>query len=290
MKNVSITDILGNFINCKHPPPFIIINTPYNNILDKIVSLGNSIIYSISKLHIQYILNMFNIDYNKYCVTGDILLPIRYNNLVKILLVSRYSTYSSKPIDFIKINNIAEFNIWKPICPPGYEYIGYLTSKEQPQLDDTICVRSDIIHILNKDNLNIFGIKKNTSIDNNIDSLSDYKNNWSHFSSYGIGTCNNLLESSFATINMDNSNDVESDVSFETYGGKYVKLVQNDNPWFNIKDDVPINKKKIYYQDNSIIHSYLNNDDSKFYYIISSLVTIFIMLITIRYYVYNIGR
>lgn len=295
MKNITVTDIFGNYIDNNIIYPFLVIHTSTPKLfLEKIVDIGNSSVYKIILSAIKYVLTSHRIDKDNYGVLGDILLPNNNTNVIKLLLINISSEYSVVPINYVQINNISGINIWKPICNSGYEALGYVTSKDKPRLTHIRCVRSDIVIMLSDNDYNIFGMKKKSSVlANDIDSMSNCGySSWYPFSDNNIDSYSNLLESVPSTVESSVC-DYDSSESWVTQEGRYLKLLKNKNPWYNtppIKELTPTNNIQVDTispkKPNIItgMKDKIRNSDNNFYYIISSLILIFIILITVRFY------
>lgn len=178
MNYIRITDILGNKIpkdrDYNSSIPFILIHTtqPYL-LLDKVSGTENDGIWKHKLPAIFHILYINSINPVNFGPVGDIWLPSSVlPNELTLLFVNSNTKISSFPIDFIKIDNYTNMNIWKPICQRGYQEMGLIASESKPSLKSIKCVSSDYLISYNSEqivvgrntNMNEFNLLSNIEL------------------------------------------------------------------------------------------------------------------------------
>lgn len=201
MDKIIISDIFGNKLNNSIDQLFIIVESPY--ILQKIT---DRTLYhdSIWKINYGYYDRLTAIA-NKYGPVGDLWFP---NEEVrnKILLV--HKKISTHPIDFIKIDTYMDTNIWKPIPPPGFQYLGLVYSKMKPKLDS------------------IFVVNQNYVID--YDCKTQIRGRNTYMNEY------NLLSNLIISKKTINTKKLSTKKEWVPQIGKKVKLIQSETPWYDM--------------------------------------------------------
>lgn len=267
--------------------PFIVIKSDFDqNLLKKVINIGNSVIYQINKLYIRQLLINNGIDSSAYDIMTNLSLPKKHNNIIEILLVNTNPSYSIEPINYIEVSNISNNSIWKPVCDMGYIFMGYIVSRQMPSLSYIRCPRRDMLSMITDiDKYNIFGFEKTTTVHaNDLSSLNSY--NYSNWYPLDHSEEVNELLNSMSIASSLNGSSISSP-SWETKIGKLVKLRKNDINWeYQTDQEVKNIQKKIKNSETEFL--LINNtkkNNNKFYYIMSFLIVLFVILIIIKYYV-----
>ncbi|QKF94080.1 putative vacuolar protein sorting-associated protein 62 [Fadolivirus algeromassiliense] len=151
MNYIRITDIFGNNIpkdrDYNSSLPFILIHTsqPYL-LLEKILTTENDGIWKLKLSTIFHILYIHSVNPTSFAPLGDIWLPSPVLPAeITILLTNTDNRISSFPIDFIKLDNYTNVNIWKPICNRGYQELGLIASEIKPSLKSVKCIHENYL-------------------------------------------------------------------------------------------------------------------------------------------------
>ena len=237
MNYIAITDISGNNIDndkdINSKLPFILVHTtqPYL-LLEKVSSVPE--IDGIWKLvlpTIFHILYVNKINPNNFAPVGDIWLPSpTLPKQLSILLVNTDIDVSKYPIDYVKLDSYTNFNIWKPICPRGYQEIGLIASPTKPSLRAIKVINNKyLLEYMGKSNVK----GRNTNM-NEFNLLSNIE-----IKKY---TVNKTKLSNKNTVSNNNDNVALEDTitndktqSWKTHEGKRVMLVEPDIPWYITK-------------------------------------------------------
>jgi hypothetical protein len=201
MDKIIITDIFGNKVINNITQLFIVVESPY--ILQKITdrTLYHDSIWKIN--HNYY--NHLNIA-NNYGPVGDLWFPDEENRNKILLVHKRISTH---PIDFIKIDSYMDITIWKPIPPPGFQYLGLVYSKIKPKLDSIFVINQNYI----------IDYKYKTQIRGRNTSMNEY----------------NLLSNLKISKNTIDTKKLLIKKGWLPHIGKKVKLVQSETPWYELR-------------------------------------------------------
>ena len=139
MNYIVITDIFGNKIyndmDTNSKLPFILVHTTQPYLLLEKVSKVPEVdgIWKLVLSTLFHILYINKITPNNFAPVGDIWLPTpTLPKELSILLVNTDKSLSSFPIDYVKLDTYTDVNIWKPICPQGYQEIGLIASNTKP--------------------------------------------------------------------------------------------------------------------------------------------------------------
>lgn len=222
----TITDILKNDVsndkNTNNMLPFIIINSNDTQLLIKLTNSTNNV---ICKLNYQYIYNLLkskNVDPEYFCPLGDIWINrLADHTPITILLVN--TNISTKPIDYIKIDNYYNYSIWKPVGPNGYSPLGFIASIQKPT-NNIIRVIPDMFLSEYKNNTSVIE-GRNTNM-NEYDLLATINGKFY--------TINKSLFTSKNTNNDFKKNDDDCDVwSIKNDNG--ISLLEDINPWYEEK-------------------------------------------------------
>lgn len=160
MNYIVITDIFGNKVlqdsNINSKLPFIIINTTRPQLLlEKVSELSeNDSILKIKLPRLFQILDMNKINPSNYSLLGDIWISSKnIPGEISILMVNNNNKISTYPIDFIKIDNYYNINIWKPISPKGYQEIGLIASPNKPSLRSMKVINNQFLNETNNESI-----------------------------------------------------------------------------------------------------------------------------------------
>lgn len=177
MNYTVITDIFGNKIlpDNNNIIPFLLINTTQPYLLfEKVSELSeNDNILKIKLPYLYQILNANNINSSDYSSLGDIWISTKnIPSELSVILVNNDNKISSYPIDFIKIDNYYNINIWKPVNPKGYQEIGLIASPNKPSLRSMRVINNNFIIEINNEsivkgrntNMNEFNLLSNIGI------------------------------------------------------------------------------------------------------------------------------
>ena len=141
MNYIVITDIFGNTISddidYNSKLPFILIHTAQPYLLLEKVSKIPEVdgIWQLVLPTIFHTLYINKVNPDNFAPVGDIWLPSpSLPKELSILLVNTNKTFSAFPIDYIKLDSYTNFNIWKPLCPIGYQEIGLIASTTKPSV------------------------------------------------------------------------------------------------------------------------------------------------------------
>jgi len=128
-----ITDLNGNNINSSNDNLFIILHT-YNPsyILNKINIAACNRSDSIWQFNekLPYVLKRYNLDPNNYSSLGNIWFSKTIPKDITLLLVNNKIT--KRPDNYKKVTKFGDGFIWKPIAPSGYVSLGLVYSKNKP--------------------------------------------------------------------------------------------------------------------------------------------------------------
>lgn len=301
MNYIAVSNLDGDSILNDNDVPFIVLHLERPEILleeiDSSVCNRKDSIWKFRKKSIMYALNKFGLSPNKFGPLGHIWFPTPYviNGSI-FVLVNTSKKISTFPKDYIKLDRYGEGYIWKPVAPAGYEALGYVYSIHKPSNGFVRVVHKSFIkkynhkmyNFVKNTNMNEFNYlgqvdsPKYTLIRNNNDteSLDAYKIN-GELTSYNKKTKKRHAEAYDWDIESDTrsiSTDLESTDSWITQKGKYVVLVQPDEPWYVTKEkertnspiQVDMNEEDIEYmgtrndfKENAEFHSNFERDDSK---------------------------
>jgi hypothetical protein len=143
MNNTLITDIFGNKL-VKHNIvngnlPFIIIQStqPYI-LLTQVATLGGTSIWRLKKDILEHTLYYHSIIPSKFSPLGDFWLPLPgLVNTFSFLLVNTGAEISEVPFDFIKIDQMDTYGVWKPVGSDDKKEMGLILSETKPPLTST---------------------------------------------------------------------------------------------------------------------------------------------------------
>ena len=301
MNYIAVSDLDGNSILNDNDVPFIVLHLERPEILleeiDPSVCNQKDSIWRFRKKSIVYALNKYGLSPNKFGPLGHIWFPTPYviNGSV-FVLANTSKKVSTFPKDYIKLDRYGEGYIWKPVAPVGYEALGYVYSIHKPSNGLIRVVHKSYIKKFNR---KMYNFVKNTSMNefnylgqmdsprytlirNNSDteSLDAYKIN-GELTSYNKKTKRRNPEAYDWDVESDIQSigtDLESIDSWITQKGKFVVLVQPDEPWYvakekeksNLSIPVKMGEEDIKYmgvrndfKENAEFHSNFERDDSK---------------------------
>jgi hypothetical protein len=237
MDHIGITDIFNNKVSPSkaHILPFILIHTNKPHlILTKVSDILNTDgVWKPIQPVISKILHANNINPDRFGTLGDIWFP--YTTLPQQLVIPLVnSNISSHPLDYVKIDNYANLNIWKPVAPNHYHEIGLVVSLGKPKLNEVRVLdrkyitpyagQSDIV--LRNTNMNEYHLLANIeSIKHTIykDLLKEKIN---------IDPINTIQQSLDPLPSIAKNNG-----KWDTCEGKKFVLIEPDTPWYKSKNN-----------------------------------------------------
>ncbi len=179
MNYIVITDIFGNrLIKGKENNniPFIILHSVQPHlIIERVKSdirynndiLLNGSIWKLILPMIMHVLYNYRLDSMNYSSLGNMWFPDHdMPEKISIILANTNRNISQYPIDY---ENVCENNgvfIWKPICRPDYEAIGYIAARKKPLLREMKVINKNLLmdyhgpgeNINNLTNMNEFNL------------------------------------------------------------------------------------------------------------------------------------
>jgi hypothetical protein len=236
MNYIVLTDLYGNTIFGDNSVPFIIIRTEIsNNILEKIdinIHQSKDTLWKFNKQYLNYILQKYGFDKNKFIPLGHIwFLKNTKQNKKMFLLINTNNKLSRKPINYEKIAVYGSKYIWKPIAPKDFMALGYMCSSQKPALNEIHVISNNVLKRYNN-KYNSCGLNRNMNEFNYFGRVSSI--------TYTIDRNNYILKNGI--YNDIKSFDSCSTESWITPTGKFVTLIEPDEPWF-IKKQKSIKKK-----------------------------------------------
>jgi hypothetical protein len=291
---ISITDISKNNISQNKEKnnnlPFLIINSPDVNTTKLLLKLPagkddnkTNIICKLNYQYIHFLLKSNNITPEYFCPLGDIWINKELNeNPINILLVN--TSVSIKPIDYIKIDNYWSFSIWKPVCPDGYNALGFVASAQKPSINMVRVLSSTLLTEYNNTTVPIRGRNINM---NEYDLLTTIGEKF-----YTIN------KSMFIKNNeITNKGDLISNDDCDVWSIKHeygISLLEDDDPWYDEKKveydklspySTSINISENFTQDNEDIQGVIPEKPYiNFNIIVCSLLLLISLMISMRYY------
>lgn len=150
MNYTVITDIFGNKISKgdenNHYLPFILLHSVQPHLVIEKIEQGTDSIWQLVFPTIMHTLYFNRLNPSRFAPLGHIWLPKnKLPNKVSILLVNTDNNISKYPIDFVKVGNLKDIFIWKPICSQGYRPLGYLASAKKPSLNSIRTVNKELV-------------------------------------------------------------------------------------------------------------------------------------------------
>lgn len=218
MDHIVITDIFNNKIYNTvdvNIMPFILIHTNKPHLILRKISSVSDVdgIWTLIIPTIHKILQVNKIDPLKFSSLGDIWYPsVSLPHKLVIPLVN--INISAFPIDYVKLDNYTDLNIWKPICTSDYHELGLIASQIKPPLDQ--------IRVVNKNYLIEYPGPTNIIVRNT--NMNEY-----NFLSN--------IESNKYTIDKQKLNKLyhQKQSDKKTYEGKKTILIEPEIPWYALK-------------------------------------------------------
>lgn len=240
MYSIAITDVDGNTINNSNEP-FIFLHvidiSLFIEEIDTSICNQKDFICRFKSNIISYSLDRLGLDSKKYAPLGHLWFKSE-EHIDKayglFLLANTDKSVSVFPSGYQKIRQYGDGYIWKPLAPQGYTPIGYLYSNKKPSVRQVRVIASKYVKKINYNNcvgmncsmnkynylgqndrdkytLNIKHKKIINSIKRPIQPIDQTKYDWNDTDS--ISNTSESTESEIPT-------------------GKYVVLVEPDEPWF----------------------------------------------------------
>lgn len=198
--------------------PFILYSSRDKGILDYIGPAKS--IYKIYRFNGYYLPGLQN-----YYPLGDLMLRDD-DTTFSIILARSDSKVSSFPIDYKKVFGRDDINIWEPIPPKGYTYIGLVASQTRPDLRTIKVVKDKYAkRIINKSKLPIHPMNKFRTL-----SVLGVE-------SYSIVDDNNSSSYSESIISNEQHNDNLNSCFKGDYSYDNAKISTNYSPWFEMSKE-----------------------------------------------------
>ena len=262
MNYLAVTDLYGNSVVSNNLNPFILLHIEDPNIIleeiNTLVCNQYGSFWKFNPKNISYMLNKFGLDSAKYAPLGHMWFPVeRLRGRVVLLLANINKSISSYPIDYVKLNQFGKGYIWKPVAPIGYTGVGYMYSLYKPSVKQMRVVSNE--HVVEK-SIQSKSYKKNT-IMNEYNYLGQMDSPFFTIKKKGNIPAHTIQgeERSYKrnkvnrdhNWNIDNEvrstgtdiDSLESNDSWITPKGKFVVLVEPDEPWFIRKSREEENKR-----------------------------------------------
>ena len=245
MNHSAITDIYGNSIVSNNNAPFILLHIENPDIILEeintfICDQHGSFWKFISK-NISYVLNKFGLNSSKFAPLGHMWFPVKHlRGRVVLLLANMNKSISSYPVDFVKLCQYGKGYIWKPVPPKGYEGLGYMYSLYKPSTKQMRVISNKYVI---KQNISNKSFQKNTIMNEynylgqiGYPSFTLRKNNTLCTKPHKLICSQNKSpsKSKYNWDDYDNKSTITEDSadSWVTPKGKFVVLMEPDEPWF----------------------------------------------------------
>ena len=230
MNYFAVSDIFGKD-TFNNDTPFILIHLRFSKMLieeiDTYVFSQRCSIWRFKPKYLSYILRKFNLDPTNFTTLGHIYFPTKQIPAkTTFLLANKKKPITTSPINYIKVLNIGDGYIWKPIAPTGYIAFGYLYNVQKPSLIDSAVISKMLV---SKNIANAY----NYLLPNN---QTKYGIDINKYIKY-------LKADDVASVYSQDTID-----SWMTPKGKYIVFTEPDEPWY-------ISKRRHKYTNHPIMYN-----------------------------------